>query len=99
MLGIIFKVVADIGTIKFIKNGFMLNYSKAQENAFSKNKVYRIKDSFKECLICMDMTIEKQTIKDLELHKDSIFICLERSFDTTTKWNLKHLLGEKLIAF
>ena len=82
-----------------LKNGFMLNYSKTQDASFTINKVYRIKDSFKECLICMDMSIDKQTLKDLEAHKETIFICLERSLDTTMKWNLKHLLGEKLIAF
>jgi adenine-specific DNA-methyltransferase len=82
-----------------LKNGFMLNYSKTQEASFTKNKVYRIKDSFKECLICMDMSIDKQTLKYLEAHKESIFICLERSLNTTMKWNLKHLLGNKLIAF
>ncbi|MGE3063161.1 MAG: site-specific DNA-methyltransferase [bacterium] len=82
-----------------LKNGFMLNYSKTQEASFTKNKVYRIKDSFKECLICMDMAIDKHTLNDLEAHKDTIFICLERSLDTTMKWNLKHLLGDKLIAF
>lgn len=82
-----------------LKNGFMLNYTKIQETTYTKNKVYRIKDNFKECLICMDMSLDKQTLKDLEAHKESIFICLERSLDTTMKWNLKHLLGEKLIAF
>jgi adenine-specific DNA-methyltransferase len=82
-----------------LKNGFMLNYSKTQEAAFSKNNIFRIKDSFKECLICMDITIDKQTLTDLEAYKDSIFICLERSLDTTIKWNLKHLLGDQLIAF
>jgi adenine-specific DNA-methyltransferase len=82
-----------------LKNGFLLNYSKSQEAAFSKNNIFRVKDSFKECLICMDMAIDKQTLKDLEAYKESIFICLERSLDTTMKWNLKHLLGDKLIAF
>jgi len=82
-----------------LKNGFMLNYLKTQEPLFAKNKVYRVKDSLKECLICMDMSIDKQTLKDLEAHKETIFICLERSLDTTMKWNLKHLLGDKLIAF
>lgn len=82
-----------------LKNGFMLNYSKIQEAVFAKNKVFRVKDSFKECLICMDMSIDKQTLKDLEAHTETIFICLERSLDTTLKWNLKHLLGDKLIAF
>jgi len=82
-----------------LKNGFMLNYSKEQADGFSKNKVYQVTDDFKECLICMDMTIEKETLKVLEQYKDKIFVCLERALDTTMKWNLKHLLGDKLIAF
>ena len=53
----------------------------------------------KECLICMDMSIANETLKELEQYKDKIFICLERALNTTMKWNLKHLLGEKLIAF
>lgn len=82
-----------------LKNGFMINYSKEQVNDFSKNKVFQIKDDFKECLICMDMSIANETLKELEQYKDKIFICLERALNTTMKWNLKHLLGEKLIAF
>jgi len=82
-----------------LKNGFMLNYSKERSDGFSKNKVFQIKDDFKECLICMDMSIKNETLKELEQYKDKIFICLERALNTTMKWNLKHLLGEKLIAF
>ncbi|MBI4744486.1 MAG: site-specific DNA-methyltransferase [Actinobacteria bacterium] len=82
-----------------LKNGFMLNYKLEQINGFTKNKVFHAKDDFKECLICMEMNIAKETLKELEKYKDKIFICLERSLDTTTKWNLKHLLGDKLIAF
>ena len=82
-----------------LKNGFMLNYSKEKSEGFSKNKVFQIKDEFKECLICMDMSIANETLKELEQYKDKIFICLERALNTTMKWNLKHLLGEKLIAF
>jgi adenine-specific DNA-methyltransferase len=82
-----------------LKNGFMLNYSKERSDGFSKNKVFQIKDDFKECLICMDMSIANETLKELEQYKDKIFICLERALYTTMKWNLKHLLGEKLIAF
>jgi adenine-specific DNA-methyltransferase len=82
-----------------LKKGFMLNYSKEKSDGFSKNKVFQIKDDFKKCLICMDMSIENETLKELEQYKDKIFICLERALDTTMKWNLKHLFGEKLIAF
>ena len=89
----------DIFDEVLLKNGFMLNYSKNRVNDFTKNSVYQIEDDFKECLICMDMTIKKETLKDLESFKEKIFICLERALDTTMKWNLKHLLGDKLIAF
>ena len=82
-----------------LKNGFMLNYSKEKSDGFSKNKVFQIKDDFKECLIYMDMNLSKETLKDLGQFKNKIFICLERALDTTIKWNLKHLFGEKLIAF
>ena len=82
-----------------LKNGFLLNYTKVKVDRFSKNNVCQIKDDFKECLICMDMEIDKETLKELEPFKEKIFICLERALDTTMKWNLKHLLGEKLIAF
>lgn len=89
----------DIFDEVLLKNGFMLNYSKEKTNVFSKNEVYQIKDDFKECLICMDTRISKETLKELEPFKEKIFICLERALDTTMKWNLKHLLGDKLIAF
>lgn len=82
-----------------LKNGFMLNYCKDQVDSFKKNKVYHIKDDYKECLICMELNIKKETLNELENHKDLLFICLERSLDTTMKWNLKHLLGDKLLAF
>ena len=83
-----------------LKNGFMLNYQKEKEPGFSRNDVYRIKDRSKECLICMDIKIYDDTWKkELQKHKDTFFICLARALqDTTAKWNLRHLLGEKLIA-
>ncbi|MFA6472972.1 MAG: hypothetical protein WCU00_13135 [Candidatus Latescibacterota bacterium] len=89
----------DIFDEVLLKNGFMLNYSKRKLDNFSKNNVFQFKDDFKESLICMDITIWKETLKELEPFKDNIFICLERALDTTMKWNLKHLLGDKLIAF
>jgi len=81
-----------------LKNGFMLNYKLEQVSNISGNKVYLAKDEFKECLICLENAISKEILKELEKYKDKIFICLERSLDTTMKWNLKHLLGDKLVA-
>jgi len=89
----------DIFDEVLLKNGFMLNYRLEQIDGFTKNQVFRAKDDFKECLICMEKSIAKETLKELERYKEQTnFICLERSLDTTMKWNLKHLLGDKLIA-
>jgi len=98
----IFTIKTDDITIfdeVLLKNGFMLNYTLEQIKDIKTNKVYRAKDNYKECLICLEHSINAQILKQLEKHKDSIFICLEKSLDTTLKWNLKHLFGEKLIAF
>ncbi|MCP3659107.1 MAG: site-specific DNA-methyltransferase [Bacteroidetes bacterium] len=89
----------DIFDEVLLKNGFMLNYKLEQINDFTTNKVFVVKDEFKEFLICIDSKIKNTTLKELESYKDQIFICLEKAVDTTMKWNLKHLLGEKLIAF
>jgi hypothetical protein len=39
------------------------------------------------------------TVEYLKTHTDKQFICLERSLDTTKKWNLSQYLGDKLHAF
>ncbi len=89
----------DIFDEVLLKNGFMLNYKLEQIKDFGKNKVYKVADEYKEGLICLDVNVDNKTIGDLEKYKDKLFICLERALDTTKKWNLKHLLGDKLIAF
>jgi adenine-specific DNA-methyltransferase len=82
-----------------LKNGFMLNYTLTKQEAFDKNKVYLVKDEYKEALICLDMDLSMETVTATEKHKGKSFICLERGLDTTKKWNLKHILGDKLVAF
>ena len=66
----------DIFDEVLLKNGFMLNYSKEKTNVFSKNEVYQTKDDFKECLICMDARISKETLKELESFKEKILSAL-----------------------
>ncbi|MFW5871772.1 MAG: site-specific DNA-methyltransferase [bacterium] len=82
-----------------LKNGFMLDYKADKIDDITSNSILHVEDKYKKCLISLDTTIEKETIKALEPYKDTLFICLERALDTTTKWNLKHLFGDKLIAF
>ncbi len=89
----------DIFDEVLLKNGFMLNYTLETIADFTKNKVHKVSDTYKEGLLCLDMSLAEETISTLETYKEHIFICLERALDTTKKWNLKHLLGDKLIAF
>ncbi|MGI8466882.1 MAG: site-specific DNA-methyltransferase [Pyrinomonadaceae bacterium] len=65
----------------------------------SDNKILRASDGEKEALICLDDTIEPETVEYFKTRKDLKFICLERALDTTKKWNLANSLGEKFKAF
>jgi len=58
-----------------------------------------------ETLVCLAWSerLHESTLKRLRQLGEStdppFFICLERSLDTTAKWNLKHLLGKRFVAF
>jgi len=82
-----------------LKNGFMLDYSIEKSLEFKENKVYRVKDNYKEVFICLDTGLKGETVEYFKTSGDRAFICLERALDTTKKWNLKHFLGDKFIAF
>ncbi len=56
-------------------------------------------DGEKETLICLDISIDMERVEYFKKNIEKKFICLERSLDTTKKWNLKHYLGEKFKAF
>lgn len=72
---------------------------------FTANTVYEVKDSRRSALVCLawnealqDATLKR--LRDLAAGDERpFFICLERSLSTTTKWNLKHFLGNHFIAF
>lgn len=82
-----------------LKNGFMLDYVLTQLEQFTKNEVYLVKDTYREALLCLDIPIDLTTIDYFKEHKEQRFICLEQALDTTRKWNLKHHLGDKFVAF
>lgn len=87
----------DVLNEVLLKCGFMLDYQLQEQDEFKENKVYYVKDADKEALICLDIHIENETIALLgEKQQQYKFICLEASLDTTSKWNLKHILGSKL---
>ncbi len=89
------ELVAEI----LIKNGFTLNYTLTKQEEFKKNEIFFATDGEKETLICLDISIDMETVEHFKKHNTQKFICLERALDTTKKWNLKHYLGDKFNAF
>lgn len=89
---------ADIFDEVMLKNGFQLNYTREPVADFAENRVYRVTDGHKSALVCLDSELSNVTVAAMNGWKE-IFICLERAVDTTKKWNLRHQLGEKLVAF
>ena len=82
-----------------LKNGFKLNYTITKQEQFKKNEIVLASDGEKETLLCLDVTIADETIEYFKSNTSQKLIVLERALDTTKKWNLKHTLGEKFIAF
>jgi adenine-specific DNA-methyltransferase len=82
-----------------LKNNFTLNYTVVPQEQFTKNEILFVTDGVKETLICLDVSIAPETVSHFKAHTDTKFICLERALDTTTKYNLKHYLGDKFNAF
>jgi len=82
-----------------LKNGFTLNYKLVLQTQFESNEIQLATDGEKESLICLDVEITLDTVNYFKTHTDKKFICLERALDTTNKYNLKHYLGDKFIAF
>ena len=82
-----------------LKNGFQLNYKAEKQEQFNKNEILLATDGIKETLICLDVTIDVETVGYFKKHTDKKFICLERALDTTNKYNLKHYLGDLFNAF
>lgn len=82
-----------------LKNGYNLNYKLILQTQFASNEVQLASDGEKETLICLDVVINPETVDYFKNNTDKKFICLERALDTTKKYNLKHYLGDKFIAF
>ena len=82
-----------------LKNNFTLNYTATAQEQFKKNEISLATDGDKETLICLDVSIEPETVDYFKVNTGQKFICLERALDTTKKYNLKHYLGDKFNAF
>ena len=82
-----------------IKNGFKLNYTLTEQKKFKKNDILFATDGDKETLICLDVIIDDKTVEYFKTNINKKLIVLERALNTTKKWNLKHYMGDKFIAF
>lgn len=89
----------ELMTEILLKHNFTLNYKIEKQEQFTKNEIFLASDAEKETLICLDVTIEPETVEYFKKHSDKKFICLERALDTTKKYNLKHYMGEKFNSF
>jgi adenine-specific DNA-methyltransferase len=89
----------ELMTEILLKKGFNLNYTTEKQEQFKKNEIYLATYGEKETLICLDFTIEMETVEYFKKHTDKKFICLERALDTTKKYNLKHYMGDMFSAF
>ncbi|MFV8334255.1 site-specific DNA-methyltransferase [Flavobacterium sp. GSP14] len=89
----------ELMTEILLKNNFSLNYKTELQSQFKKNEIILAFDDEKETLICLDVSIDLDTVDYFKTSTEQKFICLERALDTTKKYNLKHYLGDKFNAF
>jgi len=82
-----------------LKKGFQLNYTLIKQEHFKQNDIFLAADGRKKMLICLDVVLDDKTIEYFKAHSDQKFLCLERALNTTKKWNLKHYMGDKFVAF
>ena len=70
-----------------LKQGFALDCTKEKLDLFKKNTIYKITDSQDAVCkkitlyVCLDTSIEKETIDTLKLNDDEKFICLDAAID------------------
>lgn len=88
-----------------LKNGFQLHYTRTHREDFTNNTIFEVRDPRRTAFVCLawNENIQDATIKRLRELSDNgerpFFICLERTLSTTSKWNLKHFLGDHFNAF
>ena len=70
-----------------LKQGFALDCTKEKVDSFKKNTIWKITDSADsvskkiKLFLCLDNSIEEETIKNLTLNYDEKFICLDAAID------------------
>lgn len=70
-----------------IKEGYSLN-SQIEQTEVQTNKVYKVVDEENQFYITLDEEVDEETIIDLELGTEDLFICLDTALDDSKKKNL-----------
>ena len=79
--------VENVLTEIILKQGFALDCTKENVDSFKKNTIWKITDSADsvskkiKLFVCLDNSIEEETIKNLTLNDDEKFICLDAAID------------------
>ena len=84
-----------------LKCGFQLDYQLKRMTDVLDNEVWLARDGQavpREAIFCFDTLLAATTVEWLKKQACRV-ILLEAALDTTMKWNLRHTLGAKFIAF
>lgn len=84
-----------------LKCGFQLDYQLERMTEVLENEVWRVRDRQtppREAIFCFDTLLTEPTVEWLKKQTCRV-ILLEGALDTTIKWNMRHSLGSKFIAF
>ncbi|WP_296481739.1 site-specific DNA-methyltransferase [Rhodoferax sp.] len=85
----------------FLKCGFQLDYQLERVTELTGNEVWRVSDSQatpRTAVVCFDTQLTAVTLDWFKAQTGRV-ILLEAALDTTMKWNLRHTLGARFIAF
>ena len=82
-----------------LKEGFPLDSSIKNLDAYKKNKIYEVTHDFcgHSLVICLDTNIDNETISSLELGDSNIFICLDSAITDQAKARLDDKKGRLVV--
>ena len=73
-----------------IKEGYSLN-SKIEEVSENPNKIYKVSDGEFFFYVTLDENIDERALEDLNLDKNTMFVCLDLAINDSQKTNLDKL--------
>ena len=80
-----------------LKQGLALDATVSPQPDFPANRVLLARDGAgRELLLCLDPSLQPETVAAFRGRAHRPFLCLDRALDTTRKWNLQQHLGAQL---